>query len=73
MNLLLAARENRVLIAVKFQKSFATFLRKFHRFKTIKPGSYPADVNYTLPPHIHFGIAGKKSRLVPQMFFQEKH
>ena len=40
-----------------------------YRFKTIKPGSYPADVNYTRPPHIHFEVAGKKSRLVTQMFF----
>lgn len=40
-----------------------------YRFTTIKPGSYPADVNYTRPPHIHFEISGKKSRLVTQMFF----
>ena len=40
-----------------------------YRFKTIKPGSYPAEVNYTRPPHIHFEVAGKKSRLVTQMFF----
>jgi len=40
-----------------------------YRFKTIKPGSYPADVNFTRPPHIHFEVSGKKSRLVTQMFF----
>jgi protocatechuate 3,4-dioxygenase beta subunit len=40
-----------------------------YQFKTIKPGSYPADVNYTRPPHIHFKFRGKKSRLVTEMFF----
>ncbi len=40
-----------------------------YRFKTIKPGSYPVDANYTRPPHIHFEVTGRKSRLVTQMFF----
>ena len=29
----------------------------------------PADVTYTRPPHIHFEVFGKKSRLVAQTFF----
>ena len=30
------------------------------------------DANYTRPPHIHFEVAGKKSRLVTQMFFPDE-
>jgi protocatechuate 3,4-dioxygenase beta subunit len=40
-----------------------------YRFKTIRPGAYPVDANWMRPPHIHFEIRSKKSRLVTQMFF----
>ena len=38
-------------------------------FKTIKPGAYPAGENETRPPHIHFDIIGKKTRLITQLYF----
>jgi len=38
-------------------------------FKTIKPGSYPADANCPVSAHLHLAVSGKKSRLVIQMFF----
>jgi protocatechuate 3,4-dioxygenase beta subunit len=39
-----------------------------YRVKTIKPAGYPAG-GFNRPPHIHFGIAGKSSRLVTQLYF----
>ncbi len=39
-----------------------------YRFKTIKPGAYPAG-NAMRPPHIHFGISSGQTRLVTQMYF----
>jgi protocatechuate 3,4-dioxygenase, beta subunit len=39
-----------------------------YRFKTIKPGAYPAGRAFR-PPHIHFEVAGRKDRLVTQMYF----
>src|SRR5688500_358915 len=39
-----------------------------YRFKTIKPGAYPAGRAFR-PPHIHFDIAGRHDRLVTQMYF----
>jgi protocatechuate 3,4-dioxygenase, beta subunit len=39
-----------------------------YRFMTIKPGAYPAG-NGMRPPHIHFGVTGRKERLVTQMYF----
>jgi protocatechuate 3,4-dioxygenase beta subunit len=39
-----------------------------YRFKTIKPGAYPAGGGMR-PPHIHFGVNGAGSRLVTQMYF----
>jgi protocatechuate 3,4-dioxygenase beta subunit len=39
-----------------------------YRFKTIKPGAYPAG-RAMRPPHIHFGIAAGNRRLVTQMYF----
>ncbi len=39
-----------------------------YRFKTIKPGAYPAGGGRR-PPHIHFAIAGRQERLVTQMYF----
>jgi protocatechuate 3,4-dioxygenase, beta subunit len=40
-----------------------------YRFKTIKPGAYPAGPDLTRPPHIHFEVTGKLNRLVTQMYF----
>src|SRR5712691_6771784 len=40
-----------------------------YRFKTIKPGAYPASADRMRPPHIHFEITGKSNRLVTQMYF----
>lgn len=40
-----------------------------YRFLSIKPGSYPDAQGDPRPPHIHFEIRGKRSRLVTQMLF----
>ena len=40
-----------------------------YRFKTIKPGGYPAGRGVTRTPHIHFDVRTKESRLVTQMYF----
>jgi protocatechuate 3,4-dioxygenase, beta subunit len=40
-----------------------------YRFKTVKPGAYPASPTWQRPPHIHFDVEGKANRLVSQMFF----
>jgi protocatechuate 3,4-dioxygenase beta subunit len=39
-----------------------------YRFKTIKPGAYPAG-SAVRPPHIHFDIHAGRVRLVTQMYF----
>jgi protocatechuate 3,4-dioxygenase beta subunit len=39
-----------------------------YRFKTIKPGAYPAG-RTRRPPHIHFDVRGPTDRLVTQMYF----
>ncbi len=41
------------------------------QFKTIKPGSYPADVGWDRPPHIHFKVSklGYKE-IITQMYFE---
>ena len=39
-----------------------------YRFKTIKPGAYPAG-DMVRPPHIHFDVTGCKNKLVTQMYF----
>lgn len=42
-----------------------------YSFKTIVPGAYPADTNWTRPPHIHFRVAKLGYReLVTQMYFR---
>jgi protocatechuate 3,4-dioxygenase beta subunit len=41
-----------------------------YRFKTIKPGAYPAGPNLTRPAHIHFQVTGRQDRLVTQMYFE---
>ena len=33
-----------------------------YRFKTIKPGAYPATANWMRPPHLHFEVTGKINR-----------
>lgn len=40
-----------------------------YRFKTIKPGAYPATPDWMRPPHVHFEVMGKSNRLVTQMYF----
>ena len=40
-----------------------------YRFKSIKPGAYPATPNWMRPPHLHFDVTGKINRVVTQMYF----
>ena len=40
-----------------------------YRFKTIKPGAYPAGPDRMRPPHIHFEVTGRTNRVVTQMYF----
>jgi protocatechuate 3,4-dioxygenase, beta subunit len=40
-----------------------------YRFKTIKPGAYPANSNWIRPPHLHFDVTGKINRVITQMYF----
>src|SRR4029450_3968959 len=39
------------------------------RFKTIKPGAYPANPTWMRPPHLHFEVTGKINRLITQRYF----
>jgi protocatechuate 3,4-dioxygenase beta subunit len=48
--------------------SLTTDAQGRYRFKTIKPGAYPAGASVR-PPHIHFAETGRKNRLVTQMYF----
>ena len=41
-----------------------------YRFKTIKPGAYPATADWMRPPHLHFEVTGKINRLITQMYFE---
>ncbi len=42
----------------------------FYRFRTIIPGSYPADENWSRPPHIHFKVSKLGyHELITQMYF----
>ena len=44
-----------------------------YRFKTVKPGAYPVDPKnptWIRPPHIHFDVTGKTSRMVTQLYFE---
>ena len=44
-----------------------------YRFKTIKPGAYPATPDWMRPPHVHFEVrTGKSNRLATQMYFPEE-
>lgn len=40
-----------------------------YRFKTVKPGSYPAGPGIVRPPHIHFRLSGHDDELVTQLYF----
>jgi protocatechuate 3,4-dioxygenase, beta subunit len=40
-----------------------------YRFKTIKPGAYPAGPALVRPPHIHFSVRGTVDALVTQLYF----
>ena len=41
-----------------------------YSFKTVKPAAYPTGIDgWSRPPHIHFDIKGRTSRLVTQMYF----
>ena len=40
-----------------------------YRFKTIKPGAYPASGNWMRPPHLHFEVTGQINRTITQMYF----
>jgi protocatechuate 3,4-dioxygenase beta subunit len=40
-----------------------------YRFKTIKPGAYPATTSWMRPPHLHFEVTGRINRLITQMYF----
>ncbi len=43
----------------------------FYSFRTIIPGSYPADVGWDRPPHIHFKISKLGyNELITQMYFE---
>jgi len=41
-----------------------------YRFKTIKPGAYPAGPGIVRPPHLHFRLSGHDDELVTQMYFE---
>jgi len=44
-----------------------------YRFKTVKPGAYPATKTWTRPPHIHLKVAGKNCRtLTTQLYFPDE-
>jgi protocatechuate 3,4-dioxygenase, beta subunit len=38
--------------------------------KTVRPGGYPVTSDWSRPPHIHFDVKGRFSRLVTQMYFE---
>lgn len=44
-----------------------------YRFKTIRPGAYPAEANWTRPPHIHFKVSRRGYReITTQMYFENE-
>lgn len=44
-----------------------------YRFKTIRPGAYPVDNNWTRPPHIHFKVSRRGYRdITTQMYFENE-
>lgn len=43
------------------------------RFKTVKPGAYPASKTWIRPPHIHFKVSVKgHAPLITQMYFPDE-
>jgi len=40
-----------------------------YRFRTVKPGAYPASPEWTRTPHIHFKVIRGRETLVTQMYF----
>jgi protocatechuate 3,4-dioxygenase, beta subunit len=42
-----------------------------YRFKTIKPGAYPATPTWTRPAHLHFEVTAVNTRLTTQMYFPD--
>jgi len=40
-----------------------------YRFRTVKPGAYPASPEWTRTPHIHFKVIRGSDSLVTQMYF----
>jgi len=50
---------------------FKTDAEGRYAFTTIRPGAYPAEVDWWRPPHIHFKVARRGYReLTTQMYFQ---
>jgi len=44
-----------------------------YRFKTIKPGAYPANEGWMRPPHIHFKVSRRGYReITTQMYFESE-
>jgi len=50
--------------------AMATDAQGRYRFKTIKPGAYPAGQGVIRPPHIHFIVLDRRQKLVTQMYFE---
>lgn len=43
------------------------------RFRTIKPGAYPASAQWIRPPHIHFKVSKERyQELITQMYFPDE-
>jgi protocatechuate 3,4-dioxygenase beta subunit len=65
-------RDNRAPLDPNFQSWGKSVTDKEGRylFKTIKPGSYQAERNWTRPPHIHFKVSHATFRpFITQMYF----
>ena len=44
-----------------------------YRFKTVKPGAYPANEGWMRPPHIHFKVSRRGYReITTQMYFESE-
>jgi protocatechuate 3,4-dioxygenase, beta subunit len=43
-----------------------------YRIRTVKPGAYPAGLDWMRPPHIHFEVHGNFERLITQMYFPDE-
>lgn len=57
--------------AFKYWGETSTDAQGMYRFKSIKPGAYPADTDWTRPPHVHFKVSRLGyHELVTQMYFK---